>query len=320
MNCPICQTPFHYSGDSIFDCSNCGAPIHSAQYEELSKEALIELSQRWKKWGKLNWQQQATTALEEVESPLLGSLAKHVSKFDKWILNNKAASAISNRISDRITSKSSTNAQPNESTRMASTRMESTQKESTQKEPWNTDSDQAESAAVNLLQVEGRATPGNTPTYPSVLQEESTASNTSDPTSIDEQTLIERYNKDVTKLKALLIGVKQTRASLMQYVQGLNKTIQLEADESGKYWAVKGDRTQNNIPLHFLLLRKDIRLNQQNFNTIKACFTFTNRAIPNGHFELIAPATIKPLPEEQRWELVQKGTIEFKEVQVDDET
>ena len=299
MLCPVCQTQLAPTDDLTIDCSDCGAPVYDAQPEELSREVLIELSQRWEKWGKQNWQTKIA-APDELESPLLGTLMRHVDKIDRWIVSNKVAIAISNRIHERIVSK------PTPVTEVQGSSFAYLD---------SADKSEAEAEQTNYagLPLEENGESDET------IYERSAQTDTTDVNvlgaAIDEQTLIARYNRDVTMLNRQLIAVKQTERSLAQYVRGMGKTARLVTGDGGKYWAVSSDRTQNNETLYFLVLRKDIRLNQQNFNTIKACFTFANRAIPNAPFTLISPAIVRPLPDQQQWELIEKGSIEFEEPQ-----
>lgn len=293
------------------DCSYCGAPIHTVQAEELSKEQLIMLNQRWTKWAKQNWQKSAAETADAPESPLLGTLTKQVGKLDKWISSNKTASGIFDRINDQIASGAAASGQKFSEANLA----DSKQIAPKQIAPKQTVPRQTRTIALKEIDADEESIVSTELS----LQVEAATLALSESSCIDEQTLIEHYNQDVTTLKSLLTIVKQTRDSLTRYIQGLDKKIQLKADNNGKYWVVLSDRTQNNSPLYYLLLRKDIRLNQQSFNTIKACFTFSNKAVSNRLFTLIAPATARFLPDQQLWEIVKKGTIEFNETQSSDE-
>ncbi|MEO0769175.1 MAG: hypothetical protein AAFY72_07025 [Cyanobacteria bacterium J06649_4] len=94
-------------------------------------------------------------------------------------------------------------------------------------------------------------------------------------TAVSELDLIGQYNQIPLALKKLSTCVEQTEDSLRQ----LTRTIEVEASKTGKYWIFESTEVQNHTPNYYLVLRKDIQLNQQNLASVKACFDLENKGL-----------------------------------------
>ncbi|MGB3788283.1 MAG: hypothetical protein WA949_09740 [Phormidesmis sp.] len=134
------------------------------------------------------------------------------------------------------------------------------------------------------------------------------------PISISELALIKQYALDYTILRVIALSVEQTENSLRNYLQGSSRTIQLEANAAGKYWVISSKTADSAIYKHYLLLRKDIPINEHRLTTVHACFLVHDQSAAktkNG-FDLVSPAIVELRPDTGLWTLMKKGEIRFK--------
>lgn len=130
-----------------------------------------------------------------------------------------------------------------------------------------------------------------------------------------ESALIETYNHDVLKLRIFATTLGQTRSSLETYFRGVSDAVQLEVNSNGKYWAILSDQTQNKMLTYYLMLRKDIQLNQQNLSAVEACYKFSNKSC-GGELEIVYPAVATlAVGQQQIWQLKSRGHARFKDGQ-----
>ena len=144
------------------------------------------------------------------------------------------------------------------------------------------------------------------------VEEPNTSQNESEmPTQLsttwEEHQLVKQYNNDLSNLLEGIKEVSETQKSMSDRSAGASQTVTLEEKPRGMYGIVN----QGNY--HYLVPSKSFRITDSNYKTLEALFEC--RGYQRGHserFELLKPATVIPLSDNQNWQLQKRGILEFE--------
>lgn len=310
VNCPICDRTnlFSAADDKIIDCRDCSAPIYNDNRPANTTD-LIRYQTLLSKWGE-EFRQLFRQLTDSLKSELDNLKSEHEQQLS---MSQSEAETIREKLK----------VLKNKHTALQSLHERELKEQS---DRLQTEIAVAKKNYKALQQsIEQEQLSAQPP--PSHLAKVNHPSSSTAPAQsnslIAETAFVQLYNQNDPEIERRSTPVNQTAASLRSYFEISSDAVQLEENESGKYWIVPQNIPQDETTAdYYLVPKKDIQLNQHSIPSVKACFGFANKMIPNSMLVMLAPAVVKAMEGRvsgrSQWTLIQRGKLKFVASKISD--
>ncbi len=121
-----------------------------------------------------------------------------------------------------------------------------------------------------------------------------------------EKDLVKTYNKNPTYLSGYPTEVSETEESIEERRLGKSQAAVFEKVRNGTYWIVTvQDR-------RYLVPKGGMKFNQNNYQTAQSLFEFQGyQPGVSIDFQLLKPGKVSVVPSGDKWELVERGVLQF---------